>query len=64
MPLTVDRAHPERRVSPDLLRAPVRAEARVVVDRVVGEVRRNNVGVTAVQRLVIRPDVIYVAQIP
>ncbi|HET9186298.1 MAG TPA: hypothetical protein VFN82_09120, partial [Solirubrobacterales bacterium] len=64
VPLAVDPLHREGRVAPDRLRALVRPQPCVVVDRVLGEVRRNRVRVAAVQRLVVRPDVIDVAQIP
>jgi hypothetical protein len=48
----------------DRARADVRAEARVVVDGVVGEVRRDLVRVASVKGLVIAPDVLQLAQSP
>jgi hypothetical protein len=61
VPLTVDLLDPELRVLPDSLGALMRPKARVVVDRVVGEVRGDEIGVTRVQRLVVGADVIEVA---
>jgi len=60
-PLAVDRVDRPAGVLPDLAGALVRAEARVVVDRVVGEVLGDAVGVAGVERLVVGADVIEVA---
>ena len=64
MPAPLDVGDRVGRVAADRLGSFVRAETRVVVDRVIGEVRRNGVRVARVEGLVIRPDVVYVAQIP
>ena len=48
--------------SRDRPRALVRAEPRVVVDGVVGEVRGDRVGVAGVQRLVVGADVVEAAR--
>jgi hypothetical protein len=48
----------------DRARADVRAQARVVVDRVVGEVRRDLIGVASVEGRVVAADVLQVAQSP
>src|SRR5262249_26240272 len=61
VPLTVDRAHPELGVLADPLGAFVGAEARVVVDGVVGEVRRDQLRVPGVERLVVGADVVEIA---
>ena len=62
VPLAVDLADAEaRRICADPLGALVRAEARVVVDRVLGEVGGDQLGVARVQRLVVGADVIEVA---
>jgi hypothetical protein len=42
----------------------VRAEPRVVVDRVLGEVRGDEVGIAGVERAVVATDVLEVAQRP
>ena len=55
VPLALDVLDGEGGVAADLLGALVRAETRVVVDRVVGEVRRHRLGVAGVQRLVVGP---------
>jgi hypothetical protein len=64
VPLAVDLVDSERRVAADRLRPLVRSEPGVVVDRVVGEVRRDSVGVPRVQGLVIGADVIDVGYRP
>jgi hypothetical protein len=59
-PLPVDRLDAPLGVLGDLP-ASVRAEARVVVDRVVGEVAGDQVCVARVERLIVGTDVIEVA---
>jgi hypothetical protein len=61
VPLAVDLLDAELRVLPNPLRALVRPEPRVVVDRVVGEVRGDQIGVARVERLVVGADVVEVA---
>jgi hypothetical protein len=48
----------------DRARALVGAEPGVVVGRVVGEVRRDLLGIASIQRLVVAADVLQVAQSP
>jgi hypothetical protein len=60
-PLAVDLLDPELRVLADALGALVRPEPRVVVDRVVGEVGCDELGVARVQGVVIGADVVEVA---
>jgi hypothetical protein len=50
------------RVLADLSSSSVGPQAGVVVDRVVGEVRRDEFGVTGVQRPVVGADVVEVRQ--
>ncbi len=60
-PPTLEVLDREARVLADRSCALVRAEARVVVDGVVGEVPGDEVGVAAVQSLVVGADVVEVA---
>jgi hypothetical protein len=62
VPLPVEVVDRPPRVLADRPRALVGPEAGVVVDRVVGEVLRDPVGIAGVQRLVIGADVIEVGQ--
>jgi len=64
IPLPVDHLDPHLRVLPDPRGALMRPEPRVVVDRVVGEVRGDQIDVARVERLVIGADVVEVAQSP
>jgi len=64
VPAPLDVLDREGGVATDRLGPLMGTETGVVVDRVVGEVRRDRVGVARVQGLVIRPDVVGVAQIP
>src|SRR5215208_4525582 len=57
-PLAVDVLHRPFGVLADRTRALVGPETRVVMDRIVGEVVRNSVGVARVERSVVRVDVV------
>jgi hypothetical protein len=61
VPLALDLLDAQLGVLPDPLSPLVRAEARVVVDRVVREMRGDEVGVAGVERLVVGADVVEVA---
>ena len=61
VPLPVDRLDSHLGVLPDPLGTLVRPETGVVVDRVVGEVRCDEIRVTGVERVVVGADVIEVA---
>jgi hypothetical protein len=61
VPLAVDLLDPELRVLPDPPGALMRSQPRVVVDRVIGEVRGDQIGVAGVKRLVVGADVVEVA---
>src|SRR5690349_9797660 len=60
-PLSVDRSDAELGVLADALGSLVRPEPRVVVNGVVGEVARDELGVTRVQRFVVGADVVETA---
>jgi hypothetical protein len=58
LPDRVEVLDAQRRVLGDRPPAELRLASRVVMDRVVGEVLGNSVGVAGVQRVVVRADVV------